>query len=460
MAALRPGRAIVEGNRMTKKPAPRRRGAAKTETRPSGRVVEVTVEDLGARGDGLASGSRGRLFVPYAAPGDRLRVALGARVGDGWRAEIVERLEDGPDYRKPPCWQFGACGGCAVQQLAISAYESWKRGLALEALARRGLDDGVVGPLRRVPDSARRRARIQAVGAKGGAALGFFAPQSHRIVPLDGCIILKPEILRLRAPLGRLLTHMLEPGERAEAAVTVTEGGLDVTLGLAKDPDLAARESLTEFGVIADLARLSWRPMGRGAGPAEPLFQDRAPKVMFGPVSAIPPPDAFLQPTVEGEALLRDAVTAAVKGAARIADLYAGCGAFGLPLAQAGARVTAADSAGDHIRALLGAARAGGFGERIEADARDLERRPLAGPELAVFDAVVLDPPRGGAEAQCRALADSSVPVIAYVSCHAANFARDARILVDGGYALESVTPVDQFTWTPHLELVGVFRRG
>jgi 23S rRNA (uracil1939-C5)-methyltransferase len=437
---------------------PRRRAAQKPEPR-AGRVLEVTVEDLGARGDGVATGPRGPLYIPYAAPGDRLRVVQGQRVGEGWRAEIVERLADGPDYRKPPCVQFGACGGCAVQQLNDVAYASWKRGLAIEALARRGLDGGVVGALRRVPDAARRRARIQACGAKGGAALGFFAPQSHRIVPLEGCIVLRPDILRLRPPLGRLMSRLLDPGVRAEAAVTVTEAGLDVTLGFATSPDLATRELLVDFAMAADLARLSWRQMGRGGPAPEPVLQQRPPRVMFGDVSAIPPPDAFLQPTAEGEALLREAVTAAVTGAERIADLYAGCGAFSLPLAQARARVTAADFAGDHVRALLGAARAGKFGERLDAEERDLERRPLAGSELSAFDAVVLDPPRGGAEAQCRALADSSVPVIAYVSCHAANFARDVRILVDGGYALESVTPVDQFVYTPHLELVGVFRK-
>jgi 23S rRNA (uracil1939-C5)-methyltransferase len=440
----------------------RNRPAGKRSPKPAprdGRIAEVTVSALGGRGDGLAAGPRGALFIPHAAPGDRLRVRIGERVGDGWRAEIAERLAAGPGYAKPPCPQFGICGGCAVQQLTPAAYEAWKRGLAADALARRGFDGAVVGPLRRVPDRTRRRARIQACGAKGGAALGFHAPQSHRVAPLDGCLVLRPEILRLRAPLGRLMSRLLAPGERAEAAVTVTEAGLDVTLGLGKAPDLAVREQLVDFALTADLARLCWRPMGRNAAAPEPVMQQRAPRVMFGDVSAIPPPDAFLQATAEGEAMLREAVIAAVAGAARVADLYAGCGAFALPLASLGAQVTAVDSAPDLVTALLGAARAGKFGERVTAEARDLERRPLAGGELTRFDAVVLDPPRGGAEAQARALADSAVPVIAYVSCHAANFARDARILADGGYRLESVTPVDQFVYTPHLELVGVFRK-
>jgi 23S rRNA (uracil1939-C5)-methyltransferase len=233
-----------------------------------------------------------------------------------------------------------------------------------------------------------------------------------------------------------------------------------MTLVLPRTPDLAAREASIEFAEAADLARLSWRPAGRDAGAAEPVIQRRVPRIAFGGVSAIPPPDAFLQPTAAAEAMLREAVTGALADARRVADLYAGCGAFALPIAHEGRHVLAIDSAADHIAALTGAARAGKFGERVTAETRNLERRPLAAAELARFDAVILDPPRGGAEAQAKALADSDVPVIAYVSCHAANFARDARILVDGGYTLERVDPVDQFLYTPHLELVGVFRKG
>jgi len=192
---------------------------------------------------------------------------------------------------------------------------------------------------------------------------------------------------------------------------------------------------------------------------AEPVIRRRAATIRFGPVAVEPPPDAFLQPTEDGEAALLARIEQALKGAGRVADLYAGCGAFALPLAAAGQHVLAIDSAADHIAALDAAARGAGLGPFVVAEPRDLHRRPLAGRELSELEGVVLDPPRAGAASQAAALAESDVPVIAYASCNPRSFAHDARVLCDGGYRLESVTPVDQFLFTPHVELVGVFHR-
>ncbi|MEE8333118.1 MAG: class I SAM-dependent RNA methyltransferase, partial [Alphaproteobacteria bacterium] len=265
----------------------------------------------------------------------------------------------------------------------------------------------------------------------------------------------------LLAPLRALLGDLMPHRASADAAATLCDNGIDLTLGLAAEPDLAARERLVEFATAHDLARLSWRAPRAGpeAAPAEPVVARRAPVFDFDGVGVHPPPDGFVQPTRAGEDALRWHVEAALAGAARIADLYAGCGAFGLVLAARGAAVAAFDVAADPIAALLAAARAAGFGERVTAEARDIVRRPLSVEELARFDGVVLDPPRAGADAQARALAGSVVPVVAYVSCNPTSFARDTRTLVDGGYRLVRVTPVDQFLWTAHLELIGVFRR-
>jgi len=424
--------------------------------------IEVAIARLGAQGDGVAeTASGGILHVPLAAPGDRLLVRPEPGGTGAGRAAIVERLADGPDRVAPPCPHFGACGGCAVQHVADALYRDWKRGLAVAALARRGLADVPVAPLVRCPPAARRRVRFQAWRGGQGVALGFFGARSRAVVDIDGCAVLAPLLAALLGPLRDLLTRLMPARSRADAAATLCDNGIDLTLGLPDAPDLAAREALVGFAGALDLARLSWRPAreGTGAAPAEPVAVRRAPVLDIGGVAVRPPPDAFVQPTRAGETALRAGVADALAGARRIADLYAGCGALGLALAAEGRALAAYDMASEPIAALLAAARAGGFGERVSAEARDIARRPLMADELARFDGVILDPPRAGADAQARALAASAVPALAYVSCNPASFARDARTLADGGYRLLAVTPVDQFPWTPHLELVAAFAR-
>lgn len=424
--------------------------------------VEVTVTRLGARGDGVAGTDAGALFhVPLAAPGDRLLVRPVAGGRGASRAVIVERVADGPGRQTPPCPYFGACGGCSVQHVADAPYAEWKRGLVIEALARRGLTAGTVAALVRCPPGTRRRARFQAWRGPRGVALGFFGARGRRVIDIESCAVLAPPLQVLLAPLRALLGVLAPLRAPADAAVTLCDNGIDLTLGLAADPDLATRERLVEFAAAHDLARLSWRvaQAGPDAAPAEPVVARRAPLFDFGGVDVHPPPDGFVQPTRAGEAALRGQVDSTLAGAARIADLYAGCGAFSLGLAARGAAVAAVDIAAGPIAALRAAARAGGFGERVTAETRDIARRPLSAEELARFDGVVLDPPRAGADAQARALAGSTVPTVAYVSCNPASFARDARTLADGGYRLVRVTPVDQFPWTAHLELIGEFRR-
>ena len=260
-------------------------------------------------------------------------------------------------------------------------------------------------------------------------------------------------------PLRALLTDILTRGQEAEIALTQCGAGLDFILAMGKSLPFAVRERLVAFAEATNLARLSWRPLRRGkVGELECIIRRLAPTIAYADIPVEIPPDAFVQPTAEGEAVLRDAVLGSIAGSHRIADLYAGCGAFSLPLAAAGVHVLAIDSGSDQIASLESAARRAMLGEFVRTETRDLNRRPLMGAELAVFDSVILDPPRAGAMVQAKLLAASSVPTVVYVSCNPASFARDARIMIDGGYELQSVTPVDQFLFSPHIELVAIFR--
>lgn len=410
----------------------------------------ATVERIGARGDGIARHAGKTLFLPFTAPGDVVRI-LSSKGG----ADIVERVADGA-RREPPCPHFGTCGGCSLQHLPDDVYAEAKTALVREALAHRGLDPGVVTPLRRTRPATRRRARL-ALAKRGTRAvdIGFHAPASHRIVDLLSCLVLHPALTMLVPGLRALGQELLRPGENATAMLTQSAAGIDLLIDLPRPPDLAMSQLLSAFAEIHDLPRLSWRTAKEAPAP---IVQRRPVRIFFAGRAVDLPPDCFLQASEEAEEILRDEALAFISGAARVADLFCGVGTFGLALGP-DASVRAVDGDPAAIAALQAAARRAGLGDRLIAETRDLERRPLRAEELAPFDAVLFDPPYAGAKAQALELARSKVPRVIGVSCHPASLARDARLLVDGGYRLARVVPVDQFLWSAEIELVAYFER-
>lgn len=425
-------------------------------------TLELTIDALGAEGDGLAAlPDGGRVFVPLALPGETLR----ARRGDepGAKAAIESVIVSSPDRVTPVCAHFGACGGCNMQHVSPEAYGAWKRGLLVSALAEAGMPTDKVAPLVAVPPGSRRRATWFARrGADGTVAIGFLARASHDIVDMRQCAVLAPPLVALLAPLRDLLGRMLPPGGRAEIVANLLDAGVDLLLRMPGALPAPLRQMLVGFAAKCDLARLAWQAIARPGMPAQawqPIVERRPARVMFGKVAVALPPGAFLQATKQAEELIVGETVAAMAGAKRIADLFSGAGAFTFPLA-ARAQVHAVDGERALIAALRAAADAAGFGGKITTDVRDLLKRPLVADELKKFDAVVFDPPRAGASSQAGRITAARIPLVVAVSCNPTTFARDAKLLLDGGYALEKAVPVDQFLWTPHLEVVAVFRRG
>jgi 23S rRNA (uracil1939-C5)-methyltransferase len=285
--------------------------------------------------------------------------------------------------------------------------------------------------------------------------LGFHARASHRVTDAAGCLVLTPALSALLPPLRDALLAMLADGERIEVTAAATDDGVDLLMEGKRPLSLDSREALAELAIGADLARITWRA---DRSFPDPVAIRRPARIAFAGVAVDLPPGAFLQPTVPGEAALVAAVTQALAGSRRLADLYAGCGAFTFPLARR-ARVHAVEGDTEAIGALASAARRATPGQAITTEHRDLASDPLTEEELARFDGVVFDPPRAGAKAQAERLAGSTVSKVVAVSCDPATFARDARILVDGGYRLLEATPVDQFIWSPHVEVVALFAR-
>lgn len=387
---------------------------------------------IAARGDGVTASGR---HAALAAPGDLLRE-------DG-------TIEPGPNHQPPPCRHFPECGGCQLQHVSDGAYITYLKDRVAGALAQHGIEAEIHEP-HLSPPKSRRRASLRAMRVGQGVAIGFNAARSTNIVDMRECHVLRPELFALVDPLRRLLGSMLRPRRVADVQLTLADQGVDVAIAGIEAEGLAAAEALTGFAEAHRLARLS---LDEGHGP-EIRYEPVPATVTMSGVPVTLPVGAFLQATLDGEAGLIEAVREALRGAAKPADLFAGLGTFAFAL---DGQVTAAEASRDAVLALQSAARRAR--RPVSAEHRDLYRRPYDAKELAAFDAIVLDPPRAGAEEQVRQLAASPVPRIAYVSCNPATFARDAAILAGGGYRLAWARPVGQFRWSTHIELAACFGR-
>jgi 23S rRNA (uracil1939-C5)-methyltransferase len=383
---------------------------------------------IAARGDGVTESGK---HVPFGVSGDVL-------AEDG-------TLEPGPHHQQPPCRHFPECGGCQLQHVDDEAYRGYLVSRVSTALAQHELITDIRDPHLSPPNS-RRRASLRALKVGRGAVIGFNAAKSHRIVDMQENYILRPELLALVAPLRPLLGRFLAPRRTAEVQLTLLDQGPDLLLKGVEPEGYEAMEALTAFCEQHRLARLS---IDQGLGP-EALYEPIPATITLSGTSVGFPVGGFLQATEDGEAALVACVKEAIGEAQNVADLFAGLGTF--VLAFSGKRY-AAEASRDAVLALKRAAPA------VSVEHRDLYRRPLDVGELRNFEALVLDPPRAGAEEQVRAVASSTVERIAYVSCNPATFARDAKLLVDGGYKLDWVRPVGQFRWSTHVELAAAFSR-
>lgn len=421
------------------RPAPR--------PKPQGPPVELAIEQVGGEGDGVA---KGPVFVPFALPGERVLAA-----GGGDRRELIEVLVESPERVEPPCPHFFACGGCALQHWAHEPYLAWKVERLRGTLARERLDTEFLPAFGAAPATRRRVALHARKGSRDVARLGYKIRKSWDLVDIEVCPISDPKIQAAIPQLKRLAAPLFEHAKSAPTLhVTLSDTGLDIDIsgverksgGLSAD----ARMILAERAAEADFARVTVD--------GEVAYGARTPQVRLGPAVVRLPPGAFLQATPCAEAAMAAFVAEAAAGAHRIADLYCGVGTFTFRLAEI-APVYAADFAPGAVQALNAALATAPGLKGVTAEARDLVRRPVLAEELKKVDVAVFDPPRAGAAEQTAELARSNVARVVAVSCNPATFVRDARKLVDAGFALERLMPVDQFLWSAHIELAAVFSR-
>lgn len=405
----------------------------------------VTIESLGAKGDGIAHLDQTRLHVPFTLPGEEVELEV-----SGERAEMQRIITPSPDRIAPLCPHFGVCGGCVVQHWAAPKVADWKRARIAQALSRAGLAPEIL-PTLDAHGAGRRRVTLHVRIKDGNAQAGFMRAKSHDLIDLDACPLLVPE-LAPASDLARQIGHILRGlGKPLDVQVTAAQQGLDV--------DIRGAGALPEGLVLKLIAFAGQHRLARLTRHGERLMEAAPPSIQMGEgISAFLPPGSFLQATAEAEETLSRLALEALKGSKSVADLFCGLGPFALRQARH-MKVMAYDADKGAIEALQRSIRANPGGKPLAAEARDLFRRPLFAPDLKPFDAVVLDPPRQGAEAQCREIAKSKLARVVYISCDPESFARDAAMLVKAGFVLKRVTPVDQFRFSSHVELVGVLER-
>jgi 23S rRNA (uracil1939-C5)-methyltransferase len=405
-------------------------------------VEELTIVALDGHGEGVAANGA---IVPGALPGERTLVKLA-----GKRAKLIETLSAAHERAEPICPWYGRCGGCAAQHMSASLYRQWKRGLVVEALRREGVA-AEVGELVDAHGAGRRRATFHTrFPHSQPEEVGFMRARSHDIIAIDDCPLFSPDMTGA-IPAARALSGDLRGLMKPlDIGVTATLDGLDVDLRGSGPLERAEAQKLARTADALDLARVS--------NHGEVVIERRPPRVTFGKALVKLPPGGFLQATEAGETLLAAFAERALADSKRVADFFCGAGAFALRLARR-REVFAFDADAAAIAALAHAAATTPGLRKLAAETRDLFRRPLRANEVAGFDAVLIDPPRAGALEQSRALAASDVPLVVSISCNAATFARDARILINGGFQIEAVTPLDQFRFSPHVEIAAVFRR-
>jgi len=412
-------------------------------------VERLTIDHVGHLGDGVAYADGQTMFVPYTLGGETVEVApVPGHHPDRRRLIEVERAS--PQRIAPFCQHFGTCGGCAIQHWEVERYRAWKRELVVETLAQAKITCDV-HPLIDAHGLGRRRITIHArIGPHDVLKVGFSAANSHDIIPVDRCPILDPGLSGALDAAWAIAEPLTPTGKPLDIQFTATDSGLDVDVRGSGPLPSRLIATLSRVAEQHDLARLTRH--------GELVLMRAPPTIGIGAAQVTLPPGSFLQATVAGEQALAALVSDHCKRAKHIADLFCGVGPFALRLATK-SRISAFDSDAGAVTALQKAATSTSGLKPVKAESRDLFRRPLVPQELRDFDAIVFDPPRQGAQAQAIQLAASKIPVVVAVSCNVATFVRDARILIDGGYQIEGVTPVDQFRHTPHVELVARFGR-
>lgn len=408
-------------------------------------IEALTIDHLGAQGDGVALTPNGPVFVPHALPGELISAEI-----EQSRGKLLDNLEPSDARIAPSCDHFGSCGGCAAQHMSPDLYQTWKVGLVTSALEKNGIEHPVDHFIPSAP-GARRRVTFTAQRTAGGLQFGFFQDGTHQIAPIDMCAVASSNIQNAILELKELAQTLAPPSKALQLTILDSGHGLDIAINEeARLQDHSKQAAIRKIMASTSIIRLS---QGQ-----EVLIEKQAPTLVFGDTNVMPPPGSFVQASQFAEQDMVELVGHHLKSCKKVADLFSGCGTFTFPLAKKSA-VHAVEAEGAALNAIDRAFRNQQGLKPITTEKRDLFRRPLMRDELKHFKGVIFDPPRAGAEQQSQQLARSIVPKVAAVSCNPITFARDLKILLNGKFKIKSIVAIDQFLWSPHIEIVALLER-
>jgi 23S rRNA (uracil1939-C5)-methyltransferase len=420
----------------------------------NGDKLTVEITGFGGFGDGMATYENSRVVVPFTMPGDLARVKVTDKGDKLVTAELLEITKKSAGRTDAPCKHFGECGGCSLQHLSREAYSDYKRNVLVSSLTGAGFSDKTIEPLTWVGEGSRRRAKFHVQINKKTVELGYYKRNTHRIIDLAMCPVLEDDLQALIPTFRDLIISLNCARAVKELEVLASDSGLEVQMQATTEIDGADRKRLEAFADTNNIARLIWRSR-QGA---ENVVYAYPSQLDFGDVSVELPKGAFVQASKQGQALITAEVNAALGECSRVVDLYSGCGTYSFPLALAGVNVVTVEGANEMVQAIKRAITTHEL-TNIQAQHRDLYKRPMPAADLAEFDGVVINPPRNGAEPQMKEIAASGIKNVVVVSCNPRTLERDAKCMKEHGYQLVKAVPIDQFYWSAHLESVSVFTK-
>ncbi len=419
-------------------------------------TVKLKIEEIGAGGDGIGHQDNEKYYVPFTAPGDIVFAKINKKQGDGYLADLVEIIEPSSHRIKARCKHFGTCGGCNLQQVDNDFLSDWKSSLIPKSLDLAGITDYTINPTITSPEYSRRRVEFVASKRKKGVMIGYHVRKSHQIFDVGECPLITPTLKALIQPMRQMLGGIMPRNSQARLTLTDCDNGPDLKITTEQEISLKIREDIAAFANEHKLSRVSW--YDKTSAIEEIICALKPTEILMGGIPVPLSSGGFLQATQEGQESLIGLTMDQLEPDTRILDLFAGCGSFSLPATQKVSSVVAVENEAGLVSSLTHAANKHMLS--VKALQRDLFRQPLTPNELDEFDCIVIDPPRAGATAQVQEIALSNVEKIIFISCNPASFARDARRLLDAGYVMHDITPIDQFRWSHHVELFTTFTKG
>ena len=420
-----------------------------------GQLIEIEITALGGKGEGIGHSDGHTVFVPFTAPGDRITARVETVRQKNYHAKLVSIIQPSPQRATPACIHYSHCGGCSLQHLNETAYREFKTEPLIQIIKRLGCKPDVIQPLFVAGPASRRRAEFKIRVNKGTAEIGFFGAKSHEFIPISQCPVMEPEIAALLPRLQAALSQLKKPGMVQSVHLTKLGDVIDAVLILKAPLHKVDKGTLPFIAEELDIARLSLQD---AENPPQYLCGTRELELALGTTMVTMPPGSFLQATQASQQAMTGLVLRYSQNSTTMADLYSGSGTYSFPLAAQGKNISAYEGNSEMVGAILNAARRH-FPDSLGANTRDLYNEPLTQQELSRFDGVVINPPRNGALPQITNIAKSTVKTVIMVSCNPATFERDAAALLAGGYIMVEATPIDQFHWSPHLEIVALFTR-